>query len=204
MADDPQYLRTTAGGRIFAVECITKIAGGPHLSHKSFPCGRWGHSAAQQCASDPSCAPSTETGSPVEPPMVSGAEWQSAKQSWGRKRSFSAVGTQWRLISEREEWRACVCILGCDILQDQCHGVPAVETCNVLRECYTRVDNEYATRLTSASSMFVDWPDKMSFTHVVWSVPMVNGCRASCASCTFCFGSNLHESAEVLGLLVAS
>eukprot|EP00434_Breviolum_minutum_P031246 symbB.v1.2.027632.t2/scaffold2846.1/size68995/4 len=33
MADDPQYLRTTAGGRIFAVECITKIAGGPHLSH---------------------------------------------------------------------------------------------------------------------------------------------------------------------------
>eukprot|EP00434_Breviolum_minutum_P031245 symbB.v1.2.027632.t1/scaffold2846.1/size68995/4 len=104
----------------------------------------------------------------------------------------------------KEEWRACVCILGCDILQDQCHGVPAVETCNVLRECYTRVDNEYATRLTSASSMFVDWPDKMSFTHVVWSVPMVNGCRASCASCTFCFGSNLHESAEVLGLLVAS
>ena len=25
-------------------------------------------------------------------------------------------------------------------IQDQCHGVPAVETCNVLRECYTRQD----------------------------------------------------------------
>ena len=25
-------------------------------------------------------------------------------------------------------------------MQDQCHGVPAVETCNVLRECYTRQD----------------------------------------------------------------
>ncbi|CAJ1400212.1 unnamed protein product [Effrenium voratum] len=40
----------------------------------------------------------------------------------------------------KEEWRSCLCILGCDVFQGQCDGVDAVESCDVLRRCYERVD----------------------------------------------------------------
>ncbi|CAE7687743.1 unnamed protein product, partial [Symbiodinium pilosum] len=40
-----------------------------------------------------------------------------------------------------EEWRSCLCMLGCDIFQGQCHGIEEVETCNVVRSCYRRIDD---------------------------------------------------------------
>ncbi|OLP95396.1 hypothetical protein AK812_SmicGene22482 [Symbiodinium microadriaticum] len=40
-----------------------------------------------------------------------------------------------------EEWRSCLCMLSCDIFQGECDGVEEVETCNVVRACYRRIDD---------------------------------------------------------------
>ncbi|CAE6962732.1 unnamed protein product [Symbiodinium natans] len=40
-----------------------------------------------------------------------------------------------------EEWRSCLCMLSCDIFQGECDGLAEVETCNVVRECYRRIDD---------------------------------------------------------------
>ncbi|CAK9040446.1 unnamed protein product [Durusdinium trenchii] len=55
----------------------------------------------------------------------------------------------------KEEWRSCLCMLSCDILQDQCQGVTAVETCNVLRGCYERIDE------ASPKGFDFDWQCKL-------------------------------------------